>query len=138
MPAMRPTALRRAGIFAGAATLLLTAAVPAVAGSSKSMSLKSYKISGASSAKHGKVTFHVSNSAKVEHEMVIIKTSKKAADLPTTKSGAASEKGAVGEIEVGAHGSKSATFNLPKGHYALICNLHDHYKRGMHKDFTVN
>jgi uncharacterized cupredoxin-like copper-binding protein len=89
------------------------------------------------SVAHGRVTFRVKNGAGMEHELVVIKTSKKAASLPTSSSGKASEKGSVGEVELGAGKSKSLTLNLKKGHYALICNIGGHYKAGMHADLTV-
>jgi uncharacterized cupredoxin-like copper-binding protein len=90
-----------------------------------------------STAKAGKVTFVVKNAADMEHELVVIKTSRKAAKLPV-KGGEASEKGAVGEVEdIGGGKTKKLTLTLKPGHYALICNLPGHYQGGMHADFTV-
>jgi len=71
-----------------------------------------------------------------EHELVVIKTSTKASKLKVS-GGKASEKGTVGEVELGKGKSKNLTLNLKKGHYALICNMPGHYKGGMHVDFTV-
>jgi uncharacterized cupredoxin-like copper-binding protein len=85
---------------------------------------------------HGKVTLNVSNSAGMEHELVVIRTSTKAAKLKIVN-GRASEKGSVGEVELAAHKSKKLTLNLKKGHYALICNVGGHYMAGMHADLTV-
>jgi uncharacterized cupredoxin-like copper-binding protein len=73
----------------------------------------------------------------MEHELVIIKTSRKAGDLPVS-GGQASEKDKVGAVaDVGRGQSKRLTLNLKKGHYALICNLPGHYQGGMFADFTV-
>ena len=126
---------------AAAATLaaaVLVAAPATDAASTVSVKLSDFKVTPSkTSAAHGSVTFRVKNAAGMEHELVVIKTSRKAANLPTSSSGKASEKGSVGEVELGAGKSKSLTLNLKKGHYALICNVGGHYKAGMHADFTV-
>jgi uncharacterized cupredoxin-like copper-binding protein len=126
---------------AAAATLAaaVLVATPATdAASTVSVKLSDFKVTPSkSSVAHGRVTFRVRNAAGMEHELVVIKTSRKAASLPTSSSGKASEKGSVGEVELGAGKSKSLTLNLEKGHYALICNVAGHYKAGMHADFTV-
>jgi uncharacterized cupredoxin-like copper-binding protein len=73
----------------------------------------------------------------MEHELVVIKTSKAANELPVSYR-RASDKGSVGEVEDIAGGkSKQLTLNLKKGHYVLVCNLPGHYKAGMRTDFTV-
>jgi uncharacterized cupredoxin-like copper-binding protein len=88
----------------------------------------------------GKVTFVVTNEGQVGHEMVVVKTDAKAAELPFAD-GEASEEGAVDEIpedglEVGATGR--LTLDLQPGHYVLLCNLPGHYKGGMYADLTVS
>jgi uncharacterized cupredoxin-like copper-binding protein len=99
--------------------------------------LSDFKVTPAkSSVAHGKVTFKVTNSSSMEHELVVIKTNTKAAKLKVTN-GKASEKGSVGEVELGGHKSKNLTLNLKQGHYALICNVGGHYMAGMHADLTV-
>jgi uncharacterized cupredoxin-like copper-binding protein len=93
-----------------------------------------------STAVAGDVTFDVTNSGKEVHEVVVIKTDKKAADLgPADAEGKVSENGSQGEtgdIEAGA--SKTLTLKLAKGHYALICNISGHYAAGMYSDLTVS
>jgi uncharacterized cupredoxin-like copper-binding protein len=120
----------------GTATIMLCAAVPALAASPVNEKLSEYKISGGSSAKAGTVTFKVKNTGDIEHELVVIKTKTRAAKLKT-KGGRAVETGAVDEVEVASGKTKSLKVKLKKGHYALICNIGDHYTEGMHKDFTV-
>jgi uncharacterized cupredoxin-like copper-binding protein len=85
----------------------------------------------------GKVTFKVTNTGKLPHEFVILKTGRPAAKLG---SGArVSETGHVGEIgDMAAGATKSVTLNLKPGHYSVICNLPSHYKMGMHADLTVS
>lgn len=89
------------------------------------------------SATAGSVTFDVTNSGKIPHEMVVIKTDKQADQL-----GAGSrvpETGSQGETGgVPAGGTKKLTLKLAAGHYALVCNIAGHYAAGMHTDFTVN
>lgn len=93
-------------------------------------------------AKAGEVTFHVTNNAASEtHEFVIVKTDQAADSLPLDADGNVDEDqiNVVDEVEDLEPGnSEDLTVNLPAGHYALICNLPDHYGQGMHVDFTVN
>jgi uncharacterized cupredoxin-like copper-binding protein len=135
----RITLARRGAVASGAAALLAVALLPggaADAATSLNVKLSDFKVTPAKkSVGHGKVTFRVKNSASMEHELVVIKTSKKASQLAS--GGKASEKGSVGEVELGAHKSKNLTLNLKKGHYALICNIGGHYMAGMHADLTV-
>ena len=88
-------------------------------------------------AKTGKVTFDVKNSGAIPHEMVVLKTDKKAADLGSGNT--VPETGSVGETgDIAAGKSKTVAFNLKPGHYALICNIPGHYSAGMHADFNVS
>jgi len=88
-------------------------------------------------AKAGKVTFAVNNAGQLPHEMVVIKTDKKADALGSgTK---VPETGSVGETgDIAPGKSKSVSFNLKSGHYVLICNIAGHYSAGMHADFNVS
>jgi uncharacterized cupredoxin-like copper-binding protein len=89
------------------------------------------------SAPAGKVTFNVANNGALPHEMVVIKTDKPAGSLGTGSR--VPETGSVGETgDIKAGGSKTVSFDLKSGHYALICNISGHYAAGMHADFTVN
>jgi uncharacterized cupredoxin-like copper-binding protein len=132
--------LRRGVAVSGAAAVAAAILLPGVAAdasSSVSVKLTDFKvIPSAKSVGHGKVKLIVANKASMEHELVVIKTSKKAAKLPV-RNGEASEKGSVGEVELDGHKTKSLTLNLKKGHYALICNVKGHYMGGMHADLTV-
>jgi uncharacterized cupredoxin-like copper-binding protein len=133
--------LRRGVAVSGAAALTAAILLPGVAAdasSSSSVKLTDFKVTpSAKSVGHGKVKFIVANKASMEHELVVIKTSKKASALPVS-GGRASEKGSVGEVELAGHKAKSLSLNLKKGHYALICNVKGHYKGGMYADLTVN
>lgn len=90
------------------------------------------------SAKAGEVTFNVDNAGSMTHELVVMKTDTKAADLPT-KDGEAVESNVIGETgDMAAGTKKTLTVTLQKGHYVLLCNLPGHYAGGMYKDFTVS
>jgi uncharacterized cupredoxin-like copper-binding protein len=134
------TLVRRATALAGTATLgaaLLLPGAMADASTSLTVKLSEFKVTPAKkSIGHGKVTFRVQNVGSMAHELVVIKTNKKAADLASGAS--ASEKGSVGQVGLPAHKSKNLTLNLKKGHYALICNVGGHYMAGMHADLTVS
>lgn len=84
-----------------------------------------------------KVTFVVSNTGKIKHEFVVLRTGTPAGKLPV-QSARASEPGKVGEIAAFDPGkTKTLTLTLKPGHYALICNLPGHYQAGQWADFTV-
>ena len=117
-----------------------TTAAPAALSSTIGVKASEMKFAlTADKAAAGKVTFNAENVGAVGHEMVVIKTDTAAADLPVN-GGEVSEKGSIGEIgpdelTVGAKVTKS--FDMPAGHYALICALPGHYQAGMYADFTT-
>ena len=135
---------RRVGLLGMLAVLAAIIAAVAVAtnsdaaSKSSTVTLSEFKVSPSpKSVSHGKVTFNVKNKGDMEHELVVIKTSKSASKLPVSGN-RASDKGSVGEVEDIAGGkSKKLTLNLKAGHYVLICNIPGHYKGGMRSDFTV-
>ncbi len=85
----------------------------------------------------GTVAFRVRNAGHDLHELVVIRTAKPAAALGTGPT--VPERGAVGEVENVRTGKvvRTLRLKLAKGHYVLICNLRNHYRRGMRADFTV-
>jgi uncharacterized cupredoxin-like copper-binding protein len=87
----------------------------------------------------GPVEFMAVNDGDMPHELEVVKTDTKAADLPV-KDGVAEveESEVVGEaddIEPGAE--KPLSVDLKPGHYVLLCNLPSHYEQGMYADFDV-
>ena len=85
----------------------------------------------------GAVTFHVRNDGSVTHEMVVVRTDRKAGDL-ASGGARADESGSAGETgDMAAGARKTLTLKLPAGHYVLLCNLPGHYAGGMYTDFTV-
>ena len=113
-----------------------TAAVPATPGPVKVL-LSEWKVeASATTAKAGNVTFAVTNTGSITHELIVIRTDKGAADLG--KSSRVPETGSAGETgDVAVSKTKSVTLKLAPGKYALICNIAGHYVSGMRTDFKV-
>ncbi|HET8785887.1 MAG TPA: hypothetical protein VFM38_09645 [Candidatus Limnocylindrales bacterium] len=91
-------------------------------------------------ASAGPVTFAIKNIGMNVHEFVVIKTDMKASDLPV-KDGVVDEAAltVVGQVEnIALRATPTLDVELAPGHYALICNIKDHYGAGMHADFEAS
>jgi uncharacterized cupredoxin-like copper-binding protein len=89
----------------------------------------------------GKVAFLITNGGREAHELVVLRTDLPAAALPVhgSRVGAGDGWTIVGEVEQIPPGrSEAAVFDLPRGHYVLICDFPNHYARGMHADLEVH
>jgi uncharacterized cupredoxin-like copper-binding protein len=85
----------------------------------------------------GRTTFTVTNTGKLPHEMVVLRTSKDAAALGSgSRIGESGHVGEVEDVRPGG-GTKTLTLTLKPGHYSLVCNLPGHYMAGMRTDLTV-
>jgi uncharacterized cupredoxin-like copper-binding protein len=100
----------------------------------------------------GDVTFIVTNSGTIDHEMVVLQTGTPFDKLPVVDGGdppapvasganKVSEDHNVGETgdpNVKAGGTRTFTIkNMKPGSYALVCNIAQHYGLGMRAAFTV-
>jgi uncharacterized cupredoxin-like copper-binding protein len=86
----------------------------------------------------GKVTFAVANDGAIPHELVLLRTARRAAELPAAaRADARARVARLGQDVLGVGAKKDLTLELGAGHYALICNLPGHYQGGMHADFAV-
>ncbi len=87
----------------------------------------------------GTVTFAVSNTGAMPHELVVLKTDVDPGKLPTTGSGTADEDGRLGEVAQLTPGSDTMylTLDLEPGKYVLLCNVPGHYALGQYVGFTV-
>lgn len=87
----------------------------------------------------GKVSFVVANQGKVPHEVVLLQTdlAPNALVQRGDKVDEAASGHNIGEIEVESGVTEAGTFNLPPGHYVLVCNVEAHYKQGMFAAFEV-
>ncbi len=95
-------------------------------------------------AEAGQTTIEAPNKGSVEHELVLFKTSKNPANLPTEGNGdvdeeklgkEAEEIGEIADVEAGE--TKSEEFDLTPGKYVMFCNLPGHYAQGMYGRVTV-
>ncbi len=124
---------------AAAAAPLVAAAVasPATPPQVK-VTLKEFKvIPSVASVKAGSVSFKVTNTGTIVHEMVVVKTNLAPGKLPV-KNNRVPEKGAIGEVpDLSPGKSKTVTLKLTAGKYVLLCNIKGHYQAGQWVGFTV-
>ena len=102
-----------------------------------------------SSVPAGKVSFVVVDEGKHEHEVVVLKTDLagnalvmrsdwdgvEGSNTDKVNEDASGEN--FGEVEVEKGETAAGTFNLPPGHYVLLCNIKGHFRHKMFADFTV-
>lgn len=137
---MRPRALA-----ALSATLLLAAcsspaATPAAPASTINAQMVDWKITfDNATGKSGSITFNVSNKGANTHEFVVVQTDLAADKLPVA--GNIVDESAftpVDEIEdIEPNATPTLTVTLAPGHYVILCNIEEHYGKGMHADLTV-
>jgi uncharacterized cupredoxin-like copper-binding protein len=126
-----------ASLAAGLALLVIARSTSAGGSSTVNVRLSEFRVSASpTSAQDGRVTFSVRNTGDIEHELVVIKTSRRASNLPL-RNGRASERGSRGEVQVDAGDRERLALRLTPGHYALICNIGQHYRAGMRANFNV-
>lgn len=90
--------------------------------------------------KAGSVTFSIKNSGANTHEFLVVKTDTPADKLPVENGKVPEDQLTVVDEAEDIEAGKEATLtieNLEPGHYAIICNIEEHYGKGMHTDFTV-
>jgi uncharacterized cupredoxin-like copper-binding protein len=134
---MRKLILGLGVVFALAVSIGTLSAGAVTSKNAVAVSLNEFNIIPASqAAPAGTVTFTVKNTGKIEHEFIVVKSSKPAGSL--LKGAEADETGSPGEIgSVKSGQTKKLTLKLKAGHYALLCNLAGHYKAGQFVDFYV-
>ena len=125
----------------GTGTTATTATTPEEAsGEGIEVGLNEWKvIVEAPSVGAGSTKLEGENEGKVEHELVVLKTDTKAADLEVDGAVAKVEGEELGEATGIAPGEKGeVTVELESGqHYILLCNLPGHYQQGMYTDLDV-
>jgi uncharacterized cupredoxin-like copper-binding protein len=130
-------AVALAALAGAVALVVVLRSTSADAASTVNVRLSDFRVTPSPrSVAHGRVTFVVRNSASMEHELIVIKTGRRASDLPLS-GGKANERGSKGEVEVEGGDRERLTLNLRAGHYVLICNVGQHYRAGMRANLTV-
>ena len=95
------------------------------------------------SVKAGNLTFHVTDTGKKDHEMVILKLDgttafdKLAIDAATNRVSEDTNVGETGDPNLKPAEVRSFNVNLPAGTYVLVCNIEKHYGLGMRSLLTV-
>ena len=95
------------------------------------------------SVKAGNLTFHVTDTGKKDHEMVILKLDgttafdKLAIDAASNRVSEDTNVGETGDPSLKSAEVRSFNVNLPAGTYVLVCNLEKHYGLGMRTLLTV-
>ena len=137
-----PTRMRHLATIAMSAALLTGCAPATHPGGTVNATLTGMRIVlDRGSVPAGPVTFVVTNTDRIEHGLVVLKTDvaqdRIAADRD--EPGKMREDDAVGKTgHLAAAMSKTFVLTLPAGHYVLMCNELGHYDAGMHLAFTVN
>jgi uncharacterized cupredoxin-like copper-binding protein len=132
---------------AAAAATLLAAVGTATALAHSSMSTATVKAKEVEwaitptpkTAKHGKITFVVTNKGKLPHEFLVVRSNKAPGKLPV-KGTKAVLKGipVVGKLATFKPGAtKKLTVTLKAGKYILLCNIAAHYKAGQYGGFKA-
>jgi uncharacterized cupredoxin-like copper-binding protein len=133
---MRPATLVRATLLG----LALAGVACSGGGTAVHATLKDDSITiDPDSAAAGKISFDIRNDGTTTHEFEIFRTDLAPDALPTDGD-VVDDAGlqAVEEVEDVAPGtSAQLSVDLSPGSYVMICNLPEHYAKGMHSGFTV-
>jgi uncharacterized cupredoxin-like copper-binding protein len=91
----------------------------------------------------GDVTFDMTNVGDEVHELIVIKSDMDTAALPAGAARGEVDEAAIGEYvggweDVQPGAAASGTLTLAPGRYILLCNLTDHYSRGMVSTLQVD
>jgi uncharacterized cupredoxin-like copper-binding protein len=133
--------MRRHAFFLAAPLLLIVAACTSTGGEGDvAVSLRDDAVELApASADAGSVTFSATNDGTVTHEIEVFRGDVDPATLPVEDNVASTEGlELVDEIEDITPGSTAnLTIELEPGTYVVMCNLPEHFGKGMHAVMTV-
>ena len=116
----------------------------AAQGSSVAVKLDDYRfLHDVTSVPSGDVSFDLTNIGDEVHELVLIKSDMDTAALPPSAVKGEVDEAAIGEYvggweDVQPGAMANGTLILAPGRYILLCNLTDHYARGMVSALQVN
>jgi len=99
----------------------------------------------------GDVTFVVKNAGTIDHEMIVLQTSTAFDKLPISDAGdppapvtsgankvsETNNLGETGDPNLKPGDTRTFKINLAAGSYVLVCNIAQHYGKGMRGAFTV-
>ena len=117
-------------------------AVPATG--DQTITTSEWKVEVPASIRAGQVSFKITNSGSIEHELLVFKADKTIAQYPVDSAGHINEedtsivKVSDGDnIAVGATQTRTIDLSQP-GRYLFVCNLPSHFGQGMSKIVTVS
>jgi len=118
-------------LSAGVVVIAAPPADTATGGTTVSVVLDEWKLVPARTAvRAGRITFAVRNEGSIAHELVVLRSDRRAGKLPV-KGGKALEAGRRGRIsQIASGASKRLVLRLQPGRYVLLCNLLGHYQAG--------
>lgn len=139
----------RLGLLAAGVLLLVSVgavALPERASAQTRMTLTLYEwaiISELPEVPAGEITFDVVNTGEDVHEVVFIRSDMDIAALPPSRVRGEVDEDAIGEYvggfeDVAPAAMASGTITLTPGRYILLCNLTNHYAKGMVATLQVN
>lgn len=117
---------------------------PAAAQTSLAVKLDDYRfLHDVMSVPAGDVAFDLTNVGDEVHEMILLKSDMDIKALPSSAVSGEVDEAAIGEYvggweDVQPGAMASGTLMLAPGRYILLCNLTDHYSRGMVSTLEVN
>jgi uncharacterized cupredoxin-like copper-binding protein len=85
------------------------------------------------SSEAGEVTFWIANKGTMEHEFLVVRTDYPDGGIPLQGDHFSEEDPGLTVVDEIAE----LTVDLAPGAYQLLCNIPNHYKNGMHAEFTV-
>jgi uncharacterized cupredoxin-like copper-binding protein len=140
--AANATACAAAGTSPSSAPTATAAATSQPTGANPTIVLSEWKVAVASTLKAGKVTFTITNTGTVPHELLVFKSDLDEAADPTDSAGDIVEDGpGINLLSDGDNidpgGSQTRTVDLTPGKYLFVCNIPGHFKSGMFTVVTV-
>ncbi len=125
-----------------AASALLALVLPACSsGGDLEVVLDEYSVSTAADTRRDLVRFDVRNAGQISHELDVLRTNRRADDLPVsdavvqTKAPDVELVRKTKRIRPGATATLAVQLRL--GAYVLVCNVPGHYQSGMRTAFAV-
>ena len=122
------------------ALVMLTAWSCAGAGEPE-VTMSEYTVEAPAEVVAGSVTLTVRNLGAIDHELVVLRSTRAADDLPVDDSEVQVDARGIREIgatkTIQAGGETTLTLRLQGGRYALICNVPGHYQSGMYTALRV-
>jgi uncharacterized cupredoxin-like copper-binding protein len=136
------TATSASAAASSASTVTATPTAQAATVANPPIVLSEWKVAVATTMKAGKVTFSITNSGTVPHELLVFKSDLDPAAYPKDSAGDIIEDAAGirllsdgDNIDPGA--SQTRTVDLTPGKYLFACNIAGHFMSGMYTVVTV-